>query len=126
MAKQMFTLRDFSGGINTTKDPRDIQVNEFVYLKGFAIDENGALRPQGTLVEHAGLFSNKSITRVGAGVNATAGKNLGYFESGHDIGKTSGISAAEVEFFTGGEIPSGQSAASGFDPGAPQAEDLVG
>ena len=124
MAKQMFTLRDFSGGINTTKDPRDIQVNEFVYLKGMFVDENGALRPQGSLVAHAGLFSNKTITRLGGGVSATAGKNLGYFESDHDIGKVTGIDAAEVEFFTGGEIPSGTSASSGIDPGAPQNTEL--
>ena len=39
MAKQMFTLRDFSGGINSTKDPRDIQVNEFAYLSNFYVDE---------------------------------------------------------------------------------------
>ena len=35
MAKQMFTLKDFSGGVNTTKDPRDIDLNEQVYLKDF-------------------------------------------------------------------------------------------
>ena len=124
MAKQMFTLRDFSGGINTTRDPRDIQVNEFVYLKGMSVDENGALRPQGTLTAHAGLFSNKTITRLGGGVSATAGKNLGYFESDHDVGKVTGIDAAEVEFFTGGEIPSGTSAVSGIDPAAVQNTEL--
>ena len=122
----MFTLRDFSGGINTTRDPRDIKENEFVFLKGMSVDENGALRPQGLLVSHAGLFSNKTITRLGGGVSATAGKNLGYFESDHDIGKVTGINAAEVEFFTGGEIPSGTSASQGHTPAAPQIEELEG
>ena len=35
MPKQIFTIRDFSGGINSARDPRDIDVKEFTYLKNF-------------------------------------------------------------------------------------------
>ena len=40
MAKKMFTLKNFSGGLNSTQDPRDIQINEFAYLSNFYTDEN--------------------------------------------------------------------------------------
>ena len=113
----MFTLRDFSGGINTTQDPRDINSNEFVYLKGLSVDQNGSLRPQGALIAHAGLFSNKNITRIEGGLQGTAGKNLGYFESDHVVAK---------KFYTGGQLPSGKSAKQGYAPGAPAGEESSG
>ena len=104
MAKQMFTLRDFSGGINTTKDPRDIQVNEFVYLKGMYVDENGALRPSSALTNHAGIISNKSISaKITGRIDGSAGYNLAYFETDHDVAK-SGLTNQDIDFFTGGQI----------------------
>jgi len=105
MAKQMFTLRDFSGGINSTKDPRDIQVNEFAYLKDFYVDENGALRPSGSLIAHAGVVSEKSLSSVmPCRIEGSAGYNLAYFETDHDT-KTTVITNGNIDFFTGGEVP---------------------
>ena len=64
MPKQIFTIRDFSGGINSARDPREIDVKEFTYLKNFYVDQIGALRPCGSLVAHNGLVANKSISSM--------------------------------------------------------------
>ena len=99
----MFTLRDFSGGINSTKDPRDIQINEFAYLKDFYVDENGALRPSGSLIAHAGVISEKSLSSVmPCRIDGSAGYNLAYFETDHDT-KTTVITNGDIDFFRGGE-----------------------
>ena len=60
MPKKIFTVRDFSGGINSVQDPRDIDKREFAYLKNFYVDQLGALRPSGSLISHNGLVSNKT------------------------------------------------------------------
>ena len=62
----MFTVRDFSGGINTVQDPRDIDKREFTYLSNFYVDQLGALRPSGSLISHNGLVANKNITSASA------------------------------------------------------------
>ena len=104
MAKQMFTLRDFSGGVNTTKDPRDVQLNEFPYLKDFYVDENGALRPSGSLISHDGLVDNKDLPagNISAIIQGSAGYNLAYFETDHDVSKSS-LTNQDIDFFTGGQ-----------------------
>ena len=99
----MFTLRDFSGGINSTKDPRDIQINEFAYLKDFYLDQNGALRPSGSITAHAGLVSQKSLSSImPCRIEGSAGYNLAYFETDHDVSK-SGLTNQDIDFFTGGQ-----------------------
>ena len=104
MAKQMFTLRDFSGGINTTKDPRDISLNEQVYLKDFYVDQNGALRPSGSLISHDGLVNNKDLPagNIISVIQNSAGYNLAYFETDHDIAKGS-LTGQDIDFFDGGQ-----------------------
>ena len=104
MAKKMFTLRDFSGGINSTKDPRDIQINEFAHIKDFCLDENGALRPSGSMSDHTEPISNKSISThlVPFHLQNSAGYNLAYFETDHDVSK-SGLTNQDIDFFTGGQ-----------------------
>ena len=106
MAKQMFTLRDFSGGVNTTRDPRDVQLNEFPHLKDFYVDENGALRPSGSLVSHDGLVDNKDLPagNISAIIQGSAGYNLAYFETDHDIAKGN-LTNQDIDFFTGGDEP---------------------
>ena len=63
MAKQRFTMNNFSGGINSVKDPRDIGINEFAFLQGFVVDQDGALRPMivgtpNSASNHDGKFTN--------------------------------------------------------------------
>jgi hypothetical protein len=103
MPKKMFTVRDFSGGINTVQDPRDIDKREFTYLSNFYVDQLGALRPSGSLISHNGLVANKNITSAsGCIIEESGGRNLFYFESDHDIGSSAGITSGTVKFFTGG------------------------
>ena len=103
MPKKIFTIKDFSGGINSVQDPRDISTKEFAYLKNFFVDQLGALRPSGSLVAHAGLVANKSISSMSSTIIKSAGgRNLVYFESDHDIGSSAGITNGTVKFYTGG------------------------
>ncbi len=103
MPKKIFTVRDFSGGINSVQDPRDIDKREFAYLNNFYVDQLGALRPSGSLITHNGLVSNKSISSKSAFViGDSGGRNLFYFESDHDISGGAGLSGASVQFHTGG------------------------
>ena len=107
MPKKIFTVKDFSGGINSVQDPRDISIKEFAYLKNFYVDQLGALRPSGSLVAHAGLVSNKSISTMSSTIIKSAGgRNLVYFESDHDVSQGSGISGGTVHFLSGGTTPS--------------------
>jgi hypothetical protein len=115
MPKTLFTLRDFSGGINSVQDPRDVNVNQFAYLSNFYVDQNGALRPSGSLIAHNGLVSNKSIMSVPCIIAGSGGRNLKYFEVDHDVGQGSGITGGTVQFFTGGQSPFG-GGASGVPP----------
>lgn len=105
MAKKMFTLKNFSGGLNSTQDPRDIQINEFAYLSNFYTDENGALRPSSSLSTHNGIISNKSISdKITGRIDGSAGYNLAYFETDHDT-KRDSITNGAISFHKGGENP---------------------
>ena len=103
MPKQIYTMRNFSGGINNDKDARDIQENEFVHIEGFMTDQNGALRPAMTSISHNGLISNKSIGgSVITGVLAgSGGYNLGYFETDSDLSTSVTVTGA-IKFNDGG------------------------
>mgnify|MGYP003137005160 FL=1 len=90
MAKQRFTMNNFSGGINSVKDPRDIGINEFAFLQGFVVDQDGALRPMingpnNSSSNHDGKFTNTSINGVGCVVKKSGGNNLAYMESDIDL-----------------------------------------
>ncbi len=103
MPKKIFTVRDFSGGINSVQDPRDIDKREFAYLNNFYVDQLGALRPSGSLIAHNGLVSNKSISSKSSFIiGNSGGRNLFYFESDHDVSGGTGLTGATVEFHTGG------------------------
>jgi len=86
VAKQRFTMNNFSGGINNLKDARDISINEFAHLDGFLVDQDGALRPSmDQASEHTGIFTNASIEDVATVVRKSGGNNLAYMESDIDL-----------------------------------------
>ncbi len=66
MPKQIYTLNDFSGGINDVKDPRDIQPNELPVAKNVAVDQQGALRTIGKVSAHSDI-EDKSSTKLAGG-----------------------------------------------------------
>lgn len=44
MPKQKLIIRDFSGGMNTKRDSRDIAENESSYMNNFSVDAIGKLK----------------------------------------------------------------------------------
>ena len=103
MPKQIYTINNFSGGINNDMDARDIKENEFVHIQGFMTDQNGALRPVITSVAHNGLFSNKTLggENITAVLAAGGGYNLGYFETDSDMDISVKVTGA-IDFSDGG------------------------
>ena len=83
MAKRIFTMNNFSGGVNNLKDARDISTNEFAYLNGFVVDQDGALKPIFLVESHDGLIAEPeaNIRGVIGSVRKSGGNNLAYMES---------------------------------------------
>ena len=95
MPKKKLTLRDFSGGLSTVRDPRDINVKEFTSLKNFYVDQLGALRPSGSLIAHAGGGTEKNISSMSSTIiSSSGGRNLFYFESDSDISSSDAITSS--------------------------------
>ena len=103
MAKLIYSMRNFSGGINNDRDARDIKENEFVHMQGFMTDQDGALRPVITSADHDGLFAQKSLGTVNipAVLAGSGGYNLGYFETDSILSSAATLTAA-VDFDDGG------------------------
>ena len=64
MPKQTYTLNDFSGGLNTVKDPRDIDPNELASAQNIMVDEQGAIRTVGGWVDFS-VVQDQAATLVG-------------------------------------------------------------
>ena len=52
MPKQLYEIKDFSGGLNCYADPRDIKDEEFAQNWNVIVDKNGILRVVGSAVNH--------------------------------------------------------------------------
>ena len=88
MPKKYLTIRDWSGGSNNRKDPRDIADNESVLIQNMSIDALGKIKTAGALYAHSKdtdgstdlseYFVERTSTLVGSG-----GYGLFYFESDH-------------------------------------------
>ena len=124
MPKQMYTMNNFSGGINNAKDSRDISINEFAHLQGFMTDQNGALRPIITSVAHNGLVAQKSlgVANHAAVLVAGGGYNFGYFETDHDFGSDASITGVAIVFNDGGFTTYAQSSVPTTDLGSTEVE----
>ena len=98
MAKQMYSMRNFSGGINNDMDGRDIKENEFVHMQGFMTDQNGALRPVITSAAHDGLFSEKSLgtENITVTIAGSGGYNLGYFETDSNLSNSATVTGTLI------------------------------
>ena len=66
MPKQWLYLNDFSGGLNTVKDPRDIRVNELAKAQNIMIDMQGAIRTVGGMVT-TGMAINTLVSSLVGG-----------------------------------------------------------
>ena len=47
--KQVLQIKNFSGGVNSYSDPRDLKEGEFQILDNAAVDEEGIIRVSGAL-----------------------------------------------------------------------------
>ena len=105
MAKQMYSMRNFSGGINNDMDGRDIKENEFVHMQGFMTDQNGALRPVITSAAHDGLVDEKSLgtENIPAVLAGSGGYNLGYFETDSILASAATVTGTML-FNDGGRV----------------------
>ena len=97
MAKQKYIIRDFSGGMNTKRDPRDLAENESSLIVNMSIDAIGKIRTSGGMYPHIRSFNaagNLSEYIPDSSLNmahpspVVSGGGFGafYFESDHNIG----------------------------------------
>ena len=86
MPKQYYIIKDWSGGLNNRKDPRDIENNESSFIQNMSIDSLGKIKTAGGLYNHiegsdgstdlSEYFVERTATLAGSG-----GYGLFYFES---------------------------------------------
>jgi hypothetical protein len=81
MPKRILQIKDFSGGINTLKDPADIADNELANIENLSVKTQGSITP-------AYLNTDASNNKISGYNNNTivainAGYGLGYFETDH-------------------------------------------
>ena len=85
MPKQMYTLNDFSGGINNLKDPRDLAVNELANGVDIMIDQQGAIRTRGGETDYNSTINDRTAT-------VAPGYGLAVFESDFGLENSAYIS----------------------------------
>ena len=88
MPKQYHVINDFSGGMNTRKDPRDLRVNELSHIQNMSINNLGKIRTMGFFYDHkedqdGTTDLSEFIPLVSAGLTGGGGYGLFYFESDH-------------------------------------------
>ena len=91
MAKQYYTIRDWSGGINNRRDPRDIAENEYSHIQNMSVDSLGKIKTAGGLFDNLadsdGDTSSSPLTEYivnrTASISGSGGYGLFYFESDH-------------------------------------------
>ena len=110
MAKQLYEIKDFSGGLNAYADPRDIKDTEFSQNWNIVVDKNGILRVIGSAVHHidSSNVPNPSFSS-GYGLfqfNVDYGYSEidGNFDYGFEQGTVSSVTSATV--FALQDIPS--------------------
>ena len=65
MAKQYLVLNNFSGGLNTYQDPRDLEINELQVCQNFTFQKSKSLVSIGSFTTHADAASAQAATVVG-------------------------------------------------------------
>ena len=88
MPKQRYTIRDWSGGSNNRRDPRDIAENECAFIKNMSIDALGKIKTAGGLYAHiegsdGTTDLSEYIVERTATITGSGGYGLFYFESDH-------------------------------------------
>ena len=92
MPKKFYTIRDWSGGMNNRKDPRDLRENEYSLIQDMSVDSLGKIKTAGGLYDHkegadgSTDLSQYIVERTG-NLTGAGGYGLHYFESdqGRDV-----------------------------------------
>ena len=107
--KQVLQIKDFSGGVNSYSDPRDLKENEFQILDNAVVDEQGIIRVSGGLelkgnidIEYtdysslskpgSGLFSFLHDINIGQYVSMNSLLNM----AGEDLNTAFGVEKSNV------------------------------
>ena len=61
MPKQTLNINRFEGGLNTDKNPRDLNDNELAGLKGAYVDKVGKIRTSGAISQYNSLAFNRHV-----------------------------------------------------------------
>ena len=80
MAKDLYNLNDFSGGINSLRDPRDINNNELSDAQNVSLAKQGSIKSSGSLSSHS---TAQSITS-----EVVSGHGLVSFQADYQISET--------------------------------------
>tara|TARA_R100001082_G_scaffold97463_1_gene65359 strand:- start:9577 stop:9981 length:405 start_codon:yes stop_codon:yes gene_type:complete len=88
MPKRRLTIKNWSGGINNRKDPRDISDSESSYIQDMSIDSLGKIKTIGGLydaIEGSDGTTDLSeyIVSRTSNIEGSGGYGLFYFESDH-------------------------------------------
>ena len=89
MAKELLTIKDWSGGMNNRRDPRDLIENQYSYINNMSIDAIGKIKSAGEMYAHiegsdGSTDLSEYIVECTNSVSSTSGGyNLFYFESDH-------------------------------------------
>ena len=107
MPKQRLNISDFSGGMNSRKDPRDLGTNEFSFIQDMSVDALGKIKTLGSMFAHiedqdgdtdlSEYLVERTANLVGAG-----GYGLFYFESDHGFVDTATVTGSAIEFVSAG------------------------
>ena len=96
MAKQIYKLNQFHGGLNNSSSPRDLDETEFVDLVDVMVDEIGQIRMMGGTTEH--VSTNGTVTGEPT-VTVNPGKGLFSFSSDYKgADGTVGDAIGEVDY----------------------------
>ena len=79
MAKQIYKLNQFHGGLNNSSSPRDLDETEFVDLVDVMVDEIGQIRMMGGLAEH--VSTDSTVSGELDSITVNPGKGLFAFSS---------------------------------------------
>ena len=90
MPKQLYTLNNFSGGINSLKDPRDIASNELVQASNVSLENQGIIKSSGSSAAHG---TAQAITS-----EVVSGYGLTVFDSDYQISTTTLNFSSSVVF----------------------------
>ena len=96
MPKQIYTLNNFSGGINNLKDPRDIKENELANAVNVSLDRQGIITTRGGETDYNSTVNDRAAT-VGPGYG------LAVFESDFALEQATYkiTGSSNIDFVTG-------------------------